>query len=363
MVKQTVLYETHKAMGGRMVPFGGWEMPLHYGSQLEEHHQVRRDAGMFDVSHMMVVDLQGSEVRGYLRRLLANDVARLQSPGKALYSCMLNPDGGVIDDLIVYYLRDDWYRMVVNAATCDKDLAWMEQQRHAFDLSITPRRDLAMIAVQGPNARAKTLPLLSSALQAAGTELKPFSAVVHGEWLLARTGYTGEDGFEVMLPLEQAVTFWNDLAAAGVSPCGLGARDTLRLEAGMNLYGADMDEQTSPLEAGLAWTLAWEPAERQFIGRSALEVPRDNPNKRRFVGLLLQGRGVLRNHQKLYDGDREVGEITSGGYSPTLERSIALARVMSDTGESCEVELRGKRFPVQIVKPPFVRNGNACIKV
>ena len=274
MGKQTILYDTHKAMGGRMVPFGGWDMPLHYGSQLEEHHQVRRDAGMFDVSHMTVVDLQGPGAQALLCRLLANDVARLKLVGKALYACMLNSAGGVIDDLIVYYLRDDWYRMVVNAATTDKDLAWLEQQRQGFDLSITARRDLAMLAVQGPAARSKTLPLLSSPLQSAGAQLKPFTAAVDGEWLLARTGYTGEDGFEIMLPQDQAVDFWKSLVGAGVAPCGLGARDTLRLEAGMNLYGADMDEQISPLESGLAWTIAWEPMERDFIGRSALEAAR-----------------------------------------------------------------------------------------
>ena len=363
MGKQTILYETHKTMGGRMVPFGGWDMPLHYGSQLEEHHRVRRDAGMFDVSHMTVVDLQGTGARAYLRHLLANDVERLKLAGKALYTCMLNPAGGVIDDLIVYYLQDDWYRMVVNAATTDKDLAWLERQRLDFDLRITPRRDLAMLAVQGPNARSRTLPLLSSQLQTAGAELKPFTARVDGDWLLARTGYTGEDGFEVMLPLDRAVDFWDALAEAGVTPCGLGARDTLRLEAGMNLYGSDMDEQTSPLEAGLSWTVAWEPAERRFIGRPALEAQRDDPNTRRFVGLLLMGRGVLRNHQKLYVGDEEVGEITSGGFSPTLERSIALARVAPGVEAACEVEIRGKRAPVQIVKPPFVRNGKVCIKV
>jgi aminomethyltransferase len=363
MSKQTILYPIHKAMGGRMVSFGGWDMPLHYGSQLDEHHQVRRDSGMFDVSHMTVVDLQGSEARAYLRRLLANNVDRLQHTGKALYSCMLNPTGGVIDDLIVYFLGDDGYRMVVNAATTDKDLAWLAQQQQDFDLQLKPRRDLAMLAVQGPNARSKALPLLSSDLQAAGAALKPFEAITDGEWLLARTGYTGEDGFEIMLPLAEAGQLWQGLAAVGVAPCGLGARDTLRLEAGMNLYGADMDEQISPLEAGLAWTVAWEPSERQFIGRAALESQRDDPHKRRFVGLLLKGRGVLRNHQKLFVGNQEVGEITSGGFSPTLERSIALARVAPALGESCEVDMRGRRMPVQLVKPPFVRNGKVCIKV
>ncbi|MDJ0807746.1 MAG: glycine cleavage system aminomethyltransferase GcvT [Gammaproteobacteria bacterium] len=361
MGKQTVLFGVHQAMGGRIVPFGGWDMPLHYGSQLEEHHQVRRDAGMFDVSHMTVVDLQGDGVLSYLRRLLANDVARLKTPGKALYSCMLNQQGGVIDDLIVYYLRQDFYRMVVNAGTTEKDLAWLERQKSGFDVEIKPRRDLAMIAVQGPNARSKTLPLLSSQLQQVGAELKPFTAVAEDDWFLARTGYTGEDGFEIMLPTAEAAAFWQSLAAAGVAPCGLGARDTLRLEAGMNLYGSDMDEQTSPLEAGLAWTVAWEPVDRQFIGREVLVKQKEDASKQRFVGLLLIGRGVLRNHLKVFSSDDEMGEITSGGFSPTLERSIALARVSPEIGDHCEVEVRGKRLPAQVVKPPFVRNGKACI--
>jgi aminomethyltransferase len=334
-------------------------MPLHYGSQLEEHHQVRRDAGMFDVSHMTVVDLKGSDANPFLRRLLANDVDKLKVSGKALYTCMLNERGGVVDDLIVYFLNDSWYRLVVNAGTTDKDLAWLQKQSGGFDLSITPRRDLAMIAVQGPNARAKVLPLLSEALQQAGAVLKPFNAAADGEWFLARTGYTGEEGFEIMLPADQAVDFWRRLKRAGVEPCGLGARDTLRLEAGMNLYGSDMDEETSPLESGLGWTVAWEPAERDFIGRAALEVQRKDPERRRFVGLLLTGRGVLRNHLKLFADDRLIGEITSGGFAPTLERSIAFARVEPDTGDTCEVEIRGKRVAAQVVKPPFVRNGKS----
>ncbi|MBW9265320.1 MAG: glycine cleavage system aminomethyltransferase GcvT [Candidatus Thiodiazotropha sp. (ex. Lucinisca nassula)] len=361
MTKQTVLYATHQAMGARLVPFGGWDMPLHYGSQLEEHHQVRRDAGMFDVSHMTVVDIKGDGVNPLLRNLLANDVDKLKQKGKALYTCMLNDTGGVVDDLIVYYLHDSWYRLVVNAGTTEKDLAWLAQKSETYDVNITPRRDLAMIAVQGPNARSKALPLMSDILRQAGADLKPFNAATDGDWFLARTGYTGEDGFEIMLPGDQAAPFWRQLHDAGVEPCGLGARDTLRLEAGMNLYGSDMDEETSPLESGLGWTIAWDPSERDFVGRSVLERQRNDPNRRRFIGLVLTGRGVLRNHLKLYDAEREVGEITSGGFAPTLERSIALARVLPDIGETCEVEMRGKRLKAQVVKPPFVRNGKAVI--
>jgi aminomethyltransferase len=363
MSKQTVLYDVHQEMGAKLVPFGGWDMPLHYGSQLEEHHQVRRDAGMFDVSHMTVVDIKGDGANGFLRYLLANDVAKLKQQGKALYTCMLNEAGGVVDDLIVYYLDESWYRLVVNAGTTEKDLAWLAQRCEGYAVTITPRRDLAMIAVQGPNARSKALPLMTDILKQGGADLKPFNAVADGDWLLARTGYTGEDGFEIMLPGDQAISFWRRLRDAGVAPCGLGARDTLRLEAGMNLYGSDMDEETSPLESGLGWTIAWEPQDRDFVGRSVLERQRKDDKKQRFVGLVLTGRGVLRNHLKLYDGEREIGEITSGGFAPTLQRSIAFARLQAGSGDSCEVDLRGKRIKAKVVKPPFVRNGKAVIEL
>ncbi|MEA3275293.1 MAG: glycine cleavage system aminomethyltransferase GcvT [Pseudomonadota bacterium] len=358
---KTPLFEEHERLGARIVPFGGWDMPLHYGSQLEEHHAVRRDAGMFDVSHMRVVDLEGTDALPFLRRLLANDVARLNTPGKALYSCMLNERGGVIDDLIVYFREPQRYRMVVNAATAQKDLAWMRDQSASFGVDIRPRTDLAMIAVQGPRAREKAADRLPDDLREPALELKPFFAAERGDWFVGRTGYTGEDGFEIICPAIEAPALWSALNDMGVAPCGLGARDTLRLEAGMNLYGQDMDEQTSPLESGLGWTIAWEPADRDFIGRKALEVLRKGGGQHRFVGLLLTGRGVLRNHQKVLSNGQVVGEITSGGFAPTLERSIAFARVEQRAVEACEVEIRGKAVSARIVKPPFVRNGAACI--
>jgi aminomethyltransferase len=363
MDKKTVLNETHREMGARMVPFGGWDMPVNYGSQIEEHHAVRTDAGMFDVCHMTVIDLRGAGARPLLRYLLENDVDKLKTAGKALYSCMLGPDAGVIDDLIVYFMTEDWFRMVVNAATTDNDLAWIQEVARPFDVEVLPRFDLGMIAVQGPNARAKAEALLPDDLRAAAMALKPFNAATAGDWFVGRTGYTGEDGFEVVLPEAEAPAFWRALAAAGVRPCGLGARDTLRLEAGMNLYGTDMDETQSPLGSGLSWTVALEPADRDFIGRSALEKQKAEGSLPRFVGLVLEGKGVLRGHQKLYDGDLEVGEITSGGFSPTLERSIAMARVDAEAGDSLTVDIRGRRIPVRRVKMPFVRNGAACIEI
>jgi aminomethyltransferase len=358
----TPLHATHLAAGARLVDFGGWDMPVNYGSQIEEHHAVRTDAGMFDVSHMCVVDLAGDKTREFLRFLLANDVARLKTPGKALYTCMLNEQGGVIDDLIVYYLDDTHFRVVVNAGTRDKDLAWIGRQAAAFGVSVAARTDLAMIAVQGPNARSKAARLLGEHA-AAALEVKPFSGAQFGDKFVARTGYTGEDGWEIMLPAAQAPAFWERLRQAGVAPCGLGARDTLRLEAGMNLYGNDMDEQVSPLESGLGWTVALEPADRDFIGRAALDAQKAAGVPRKLVGLLLEERGVLRSHQKVLAAGAGEGELTSGTFSPTLERSIGFARVPTGAGDQVEVDIRGKRLKARVVKLPFVRNGKPCFEV
>jgi aminomethyltransferase len=358
---RTPLYDTHVAAGAKIVDFGGFDMPLLYGSQLEEHHKVRRDCGMFDVSHMNVVDVKGEWVRDFFRLLLANDVAKLKTRGRALYSCMLNAKGGVIDDLIVYYMDDQWFRVVANAATRDKDMAWVNAAAKEFGgLSIQPRADMAMIAVQGPNARDRVYAALGENVRAAAGGLEPFHSATIGELMIATTGYTGEDGFEIILPAKAAVFTWQRLAEAGVAPCGLGARDTLRLEAGMNLYGQDMDETTTPLESGLAWTVAFEPPDRRFIGREALEKQRADGVERKLVGLVLEGKGVLRNHQRVVT-PAGVGEITSGSYSPTLEKSIALARVPAAVGAGAvvEVDMRGRTQPARVVQYPFVRHGKS----
>jgi aminomethyltransferase len=358
-LKTTPLNAAHRAMGAKMVDFGGWDMPVNYGSQIDEHHQVRNDCGMFDVCHMRVVDAKGDGVRAFLRYLLANNADKLHLPGKALYSAMLRPDGGVIDDLIIYFMSEQWFRIVVNAGTADKDIAWMKQQAstHAPQLSITSRDDLAMVAVQGPNARAKVWQVLPQT-RTATENLQNFQAADCGEYFVARTGYTGEDGFEVMLPRQKVEEFWYALNKAGVKPIGLGARDTLRLEAGMNLYGQDMDENVGPLESGLGWTVDLE-SERDFIGKAALLA---NPPARKLVGLVLLDRGVLRGHQKIHSAHGE-GEITSGSFSPTLEKSIALARVPKEVqiGDTVQVEIRDKKLAAQVVKYPFARNGKGLI--
>ena len=360
---KTPLYDKHLEAGARIVDFGGWDMPVNYGSQKEEHHAVRQNAGVFDVSHMTIVDLTGARSQEFLRFLLANDVAKVSDPGKALYTCMLNEAGGVIDDLIVYYFDTSNYRLVVNAATREKDLAWIRERASNFDVEVSERAELAMLAVQGPKARELAAAIVDDEWREQALAMKAFYGMHAGDLFVARTGYTGEDGWEIVMPADKAESVWDALLTAGVAPCGLGARDTLRLEAAMNLYGTDMDEEISPLEAGLGWTIAWEPADRAFIGRVALEKKRADEGRQRFVGLILEDKGVLRGHQRIVVDGVGKGEITSGGFSPTIERSIALARVPAGDYKSAQVDIRGKMLDVRLVKTPFVRNGQIRIDV
>jgi len=368
---RTPLYDTQIAQGAKIIDFGGWDMPLSFGSQIDEHHAVRRDAGIFDVSHMCIVDLTGARTRKFLRFLLANDVAKLSIPGQALYSCLLRPSGGVIDDLIAYFMTESWFRLVANAGTRRKDLAWIAEHAGPFGVEVRERTDLAMLAVQGPNAIAKTVTLIAPERRGAARQLARFSGAEFDSWFVARTGYTGEDGFEIMLPAAEAAPVWRALVAEGVTPAGLGARDTLRLEAGMNLYGNDMDESRHPLESGLAWTVAFEPASRDFIGRAALTRAREVGGPA-LVGLVLEDRGVLRKSQQVSAApDTEaaprasetLGEVTSGTFSPTMNRAIALARLVPGAGPKVLVDIRGKAHAARVVKPPFVRNGKILIPV
>ncbi|MDR0587985.1 MAG: glycine cleavage system aminomethyltransferase GcvT [Burkholderiales bacterium] len=365
MIKQTHLNSSHRAASARMVDFGGWDMPVNYGSQVNEHHAVRKDAGMFDVSHMCVIDVQSKEAgapRAFLRYLLANNVDKLETSGRALYSCLLKEDGGVLDDLIVYFIDETFFRIVVNAGTAEKDYAWflLQRDRVAPNCTITPRRDLSMIAVQGKNARAKVWAVLPQT-KAATEPLRPFSAAFVGDYFVARTGYTGEDGFEIAAPHDLIVALWANLIKAQVAPCGLGARDTLRLEAGMNLYGQDMDETVTPLEAGLSWTVDLK-SERDFIGKNALIQQKPAFT---LLGLVLTDTGgVLRSHQRVHT-DHGEGEITSGTFSPTLNRSIALARLPIQTkeGDTVTVSVRDKKLSAKVVRVPFAKNGAPLIQL
>ena len=355
MPKRTPLFESHRAMGAKLVDFGGWEMPLHYGSQIDEHHAVRKHAGMFDVSHMRAVEIEGVDAARFLRQLLANNIDKLVTPGRALYSCMLNAAAGVIDDLIVYYLTPTHFRLVVNAGTADKDIAWMRTQCEGFEIEITPRMDVAMVAVQGPEARRAVCAHLP---EAALPAMLPFNSVTHGKYFIACTGYTGEDGFEIMLPAADADAFWQAMHAVGVKPCGLGARDTLRLESGMNLYGQDMNETTTPLESGLAWTVEMKSA-RDFIGKAALLA---NAQKMQLRGLVLKAPGVLRAHQRVVTASG-FGEITSGSFAPTLNASIAFARIPAAVavGDVVHAEVRGKALECKVVALPFIRRGQILV--
>ena len=355
-MKQTVLNEAHRKAGAKMVDFGGWEMPINYGSQIEEHHAVRKNVGMFDVSHMTVIDIEGPEATAFLYQLLANDITKLHT-NQALYSTMLNHQGGVIDDLITYKISDQSYRVVVNAATREKDLAWIEAQIVEFDAFMKEQADTAMIAVQGPKAIETLQPLIDLDL----SETKRFYAAYNDDMFVGRTGYTGEDGVEIIVDSTAAEALWQQLIDAGVQPCGLGARDTLRLEAGMHLYGQDMDENITPLECGLAWTIRKNDPE--FNGAEALAALREAGVQKKLIGLVLEGRGVLRHDQTLIDGAGNQGIITSGGYSPSTEKAIAMAVVDKDMDpESVQVQIRNKTFTCRVVKLPFVRNGKSLIE-
>ena len=355
----TPLLARHQKLDAKIVDFGGWALPVNYGSQIEEHHAVRKNVGMFDVSHMTVSDVNGKQAIEFLERVLANDINKISSmPGKALYSCMLNEQGGVIDDLIVYYLNDEHCRLVTNASTNEKDMAWLSKQAANFDVSFKERPELALLAVQGPNAIDVCKQVLDAEFASIVSSLKRFQGAFYNDQFAGRTGYTGEDGIEFIVSAELANTLWEQFFKAGVQPCGLGARDTLRLESGMSLYGNDLDEDHSPLESGLDWTVSLK-GDRDFIGKTALT----GSAKHQLIGLILTDRGVLRGHQAVLSGDTQIGEITSGTFSPTLEQSIALARVRADmtlsVGDAVKIAVRKKLLNAVVAHSPFVKNGNA----
>lgn len=357
--KPTPLLRQHKDAGAKIVDFGGWALPVNYGSQIEEHHAVRKACGLFDVSHMTVSDITGPQTLPFLEKLLANDINKIcHLPGKALYSCLLNISGGVIDDLIVYYINDQHCRIVSNASTNQKVMAWISEQISSFDAQLTERSELALLAVQGPEALAVCAQCLPRDFAAVAGSLNRFQGAFWGDEFIGRTGYTGEDGVELIIGAALAQDLWSQFIDAGVRACGLGARDTLRLESGMALYGNDLDEDHTPLESGLDWTVVMDD-DRDFIGKTALlEKP-----KYQSIGIILNDRGVIRGHQSLLLNDTVIGEVTSGTFSPSLEQSIGLARVSADTklslGDVVKVAVRNKQLNATISRTPFLKNGTA----
>jgi aminomethyltransferase len=360
---RTPLYQQGVELKARFTSFGGWEMPVQYSGITREHEAVRNAAGMFDISHMGKFTLQGKNLISQLQGLVPSDLSRLQ-PSQAQYTVLLNPQGGIIDDIIVYYQGEDptgtqQAAIIVNAATTAKDKVWLlqhlDQNQVQFqDLS----REKVLIAVQGPKAIKYLQPLVQEDLQ----PIKAFGhlqATILGKpAFIARTGYTGEDGFEVLLDPDVGIELWRTLNDAGVVPCGLGARDTLRLEAAMALYGQDIDDTTTPLEAGLAWLVHLD-TKGDFIGRAVLEQQKANGVQRRLVGLQTQGRNIARHGYPVIADGKVVGEVTSGTLSPTLGYPVALAYVpaqLSKVGQQLDVEIRGKSYPANIVKRPFYRS-------
>lgn len=355
MVKQTPLHALHVKQKALMVDFAGWEMPLQYGSTIEEHHQVRNEVGMFDVSHMLALDIQGVDATAFLRFMLANDVSKL-ADGQALYACMLNPQGGIIDDLIAYRINPNYYRIVVNAGMRDSDTAWLNENAKAFKVKLEPRTDLALIAIQGKHAFENLRNIIKDHTI---LQQKPFYFLVSNDTLYAHTGYTGEPGLEIMLPATNAADFWQSLLQMGIKPIGLAARDTLRLEAGLNLYGQDMDEQHTPYESNVGWTVDLKDSNRDFIGKAALLKQKQEGVKTKLVGVVLLESGVLRKDMLLTLGHNAMGKLTSGGFSPTLKKGIGFARIPFGEFKEAHVDIRGKTLPVQLIKPPFVKNGQA----
>ncbi len=358
VLKTTVLHAEHQRAGAKLVPFHGWEMPLHYGSQLEEHHCVRRACGIFDVSHMQVVDIVGEGAAAFLSRMLSNDIAKLTQPGLAQYTLMLNADGGILDDLIVYR-RDSGYRLVLNCGCAATDIAWLRQHLPA-DVQLMVREDLAILAIQGPEVFAYLAKIVDADTAQRAQQLKTFTSFDQEDCQIARTGYTGEQGVELILPLAQAVAVWKAAMSAGVSPIGLGARDTLRLEAGLNLYGQDMSEQFSPDASNVGWAVKIDA--HDFIGKAALQAQRAAGVSQQLIGLQLQGKGILRHGMTLQQQGVDVGEITSGSFSPTSGHSIALARISAaalqqHAATPIQVLLRGQLQPIQLLRPPFIKSG------
>ncbi len=353
-LKRTPLYEAHKRLGAKLVEFGGWEMPIQYSSIIEEHHTVRSAVGIFDVSHMGEIEIVGRDALSLVQKLITNDASTLKDY-QVLYSPMCYESGGTVDDLLVYKLPDR-FLLVVNAANTDKDFAWVQQNAKEFSVTVkNVSADYGEIAIQGPKAQE----LLQAFTACALGDLRYYWAtrtrVLGFEVLLSRTGYTGEDGFEIYAEPNVIVRLWDGLIAVGAKPIGLGARDTLRFEAGMPLYGHELDEQTTPVEAGLGWTV--KEKDSDYNGKTILLAQKRQGTKKKLIGLKMLEPGVPRQGYKIFADGREVGVVTSGMFAPTANAFLAMGFVASDTPPTAtlEIEIRGQRKRAQFAKLPFYR--------
>ena len=373
VLRRTPLHGAAQAAGGRMVPFAGWEMALQFAGLVAEHRAVRQDCGLFDISHMGVISLRGDAVKDALQELVPSDLHRI-GPGEACYTVLLNEQGGVRDDLIVYdrgwtsssFNNSHELLLVINAACAEADTAWIRSQLEAKGITVAERKgDGVLLALQGPQAATRLEALAGVSLanlpRFGHRELRlaggASGAAAAAQVFVARTGYTGEDGFELLLEREPGIALWQQLVAEGVAPCGLGARDSLRLEAAMHLYGHELNADTTPLEAGLGWLVHLE-MPKPFIGRQVLERQSAEGPSRRLVGLKLRGRAIARHGYPVLADGQPVGVITSGSWSPSLEEAIALAYVpagLARLGTELAVEIRGKAEPAMVVKRPFYR--------
>jgi aminomethyltransferase len=358
-LRRTPLFDRHVAAGARMVEFGGWEMPVQYAGLIEEHRAVRTVAGLFDVSHMGEFRVKGENALAFVQQMTPNDASKL-TPGRAHYSALLTPDGTFVDDLLVYRMAEDEFMLVVNAGNLDGDFAWVLAQPR-LDVEVDDVSDaFALIAIQGPRAAGIVQGLTATPLDAIRYYHFARGQVAGRPTIFSRTGYTGEDGFELYLDPADAPAVWDALLAAGAPaglvPAGLGARDTLRLEAGMALYGHEIDRTTTPWEAGLDWIVKMEKGD--FVGREALAAAREAGPERRLVGFEVTGRGIARQGHRLLSGGRDVGFVTSGTFSPTFERALGMAYVetaLSAVGTPIDIDVRGRAVPARVAALPFYK--------
>ena len=351
-MNKTPLNKSHIELGAKMVNFSNWEMPISYSSLIEEHNAVRSTVGIFDVSHMSVFDFDGDNQVAFFEKIFANDIKKIYKDNKAIYGALLNEEGGILDDLIIYHANNK-FRLVSNCSTREQNRQWFEKHAVEFGVKVMERSDMGILAIQGPDALNKILKIKEIDNQV--NTLQSFGCMFEGDKLYARTGYTGEDGLELIVPTKDINHLWDQALELGCTPIGLGARDTLRLEAGLNLYGNDMTINNHPYESNMGWTIDMSDESREFIGKDAL-LSIDQSKSQKIVGIILQDKGILRSGYEITH-EQGKGEVLSGSYSPTLQSSIGLARVDQGYKENGKVMIRNKLLNIDFVSPRFLGQG------